>query len=80
MISDCSAARRPTRRRMRITDGLLALDRGEQAAEVGVSGDQDSFVCAGAFENSFVGCCLRRATMIKYATALAVVGRVRPTS
>jgi hypothetical protein len=30
MIVACSAALRPTSRRMRITDGLLALDRGRR--------------------------------------------------
>ena len=47
MICDCSAARRPARRRMRITDGLLGVGR-----------DQDTLFRAGAPKNGFVGSCL----------------------
>ena len=47
MIAACSAARRPDSRRIRITDGVLAPDREGQAAEIGVSRDQDAFVSPG---------------------------------
>ena len=48
MIAACSAARRPASRRIRITDGVLAsTGPSEQAAEIGVSRDQDALVSPG---------------------------------
>jgi hypothetical protein len=55
MIVACSAARRPTSRRMRMTDGLPAFDWGQEAAEVDVGGDEDLSAGSGLLEDCFVG-------------------------
>ena len=54
MIVACSAALRPTSRRMRITDGCWPRP-GEEAAEVGVGGDQDLPDGVGSLKDCFVG-------------------------
>jgi len=47
MIAACSAARRPASRRIRITDWRASPGPSEQAAEIGVSRDQDALVSPG---------------------------------
>ena len=54
MMADCSAARLPASRRIRRTDGPVARDWGEQAAEVSVSRDQDPLISLSAPEDDWI--------------------------